>query len=108
MEPRSLVILTTPHRLFGTARSFFLISLIVLVSASSLWFITPQTGYAAGQTHLAYVRVNQVGYLTGETKQAILLASGPEKGATFRVLDASSGRMLFHAAIGASRGKWSS
>ncbi len=62
----------------------------------------------AGASGTAYVRVNQVGYTTGDTKQAILQASGSESGATFSLVDTSSGQSVYSAAIGASKGSWSS
>lgn len=55
----------------------------------------------------AYVRVNQVGYAGDETKQAILMASGPESGATFSVINTANGKMVYSAPIGASQGNWS-
>ncbi|MBA2287820.1 MAG: hypothetical protein H0W02_20285, partial [Ktedonobacteraceae bacterium] len=55
----------------------------------------------------AYVRVNQVGYINGETKRAILMASGSESGATFEVINTANGHSVYHAAIGASQGRWS-
>jgi endoglucanase len=53
----------------------------------------------------AYIRVNQVGYVETATKQAVLLASGPETGAAFQVLD-SGGQTVYSAPIGANLGKW--
>ena len=56
----------------------------------------------------AFVRVNQVGYVSGGSKRAYLMASGSETGATF-VLKNSSGSTVFGpAAIGANLGSWSS
>ena len=56
----------------------------------------------------AFVRVNQVGYVSGGSKRAYLMASGLETGATF-VLKNSSGSTVFGpAAIGANLGSWSS
>ena len=60
--------------------------------------------HAAGS---AYVRINQVGYLQSDTKQAILLASGPESGATFNVVNTSNGKMVYSAPLGAAQGSWS-
>ena len=45
----------------------------------SLFLTQQSTGYAASK---AYVRLNQVGYITNETKQAILLASGSDRAAS--------------------------
>jgi hypothetical protein len=62
--------------------------------------------YASGQ---AYVRVNQIGYITGEPKHATLLATGSESGATFAVVAAGSGKIAFSGIVGAtSNGKWNS
>jgi endoglucanase len=56
----------------------------------------------------AYVRVNQVGYVSGAAKRAYLMASAAETGATF-VLKNSSGSTVFGPmAIGANLGSWSS
>jgi endoglucanase len=55
----------------------------------------------------AYVRLNQAGYITGETKQAVLLADGAESG-TFSVVNATNSTVVFTNAIPAtSLGKWS-
>jgi hypothetical protein len=56
----------------------------------------------------AYVRVNQVGYISGETKRAILMATGSESGATFNVINTANGHSVYSAPIGASQGSWSS
>jgi endoglucanase len=56
----------------------------------------------------AYVRVNQVGYVDSGPKQALLMASIPETGARFSVLN-SSGQVVYSAAIGARQpGTWNS
>jgi endoglucanase len=62
----------------------------------------------AGASGTAYVRVNQLGYINGETKQAILMASGSESGATFSIVNTSTGKSVYSAAIGSSKGSWSS
>jgi endoglucanase len=54
----------------------------------------------------AFVRVNQVGYPSGASKRAYLMANADESGATFSVLT-SSGRMVLTAPIGANLGSWS-
>ncbi len=61
----------------------------------------------AAQAQSAFVRVNQVGYVSGASKRANLMASGSETGATF-VLKNSSGSTVFGPApIGANLGSWS-
>ncbi|HLV97420.1 MAG TPA: glycoside hydrolase family 9 protein [Ktedonobacterales bacterium] len=75
----------------------------VAVVATLLW--SQSATFASGS---AYVRVNQVGYVTSETKQAILMASGAESGASFSIINTSTGSTIYHAAIGASQGSWSS
>lgn len=79
-------------------------SLTIMLTLSSFLLQNPVT-HAAGS---AYVRVNQVGYSNAETKQAALMATGAEKGATFRVINTSTGKSVYTAPIGTSRGSWSS
>ena len=55
----------------------------------------------------AYVRVNQVGYVSGAAKRAYLMASGTETGATFSILNSSGATVFGPAAIGANLGSWS-
>ncbi|MFY9558681.1 MAG: glycoside hydrolase family 9 protein [Terriglobales bacterium] len=54
----------------------------------------------------AFVRVNQLGYLSSSSKRAYLMASAVETGATFSVKN-SSGATVYSAAIGANLGSWS-
>src|SRR5262245_8238659 len=54
----------------------------------------------------AFVRVNQVGYPSGASKRAYLMASAAETAATFAVKN-SSGATVFSAPIGANLGAWS-
>jgi endoglucanase len=56
----------------------------------------------------AFVRVNQVGYLSGSAKRAYLMASGAETGATFTIRDSSGSTVFGPAAVGANLGSWSS
>jgi endoglucanase len=60
--------------------------------------------YAYAQS--AFVRVNQLGYLSSASKRAYLMASAVETGATFSVKN-SSGATVYSAAIGANLGSWS-
>jgi len=60
--------------------------------------------YAYAQS--AFVRVNQLGYLSSASKRAYLMASAVETGATFSVKN-SSGATVYSAAIGAHLGSWS-
>ncbi|KAA2259555.1 hypothetical protein F0L68_21785 [Solihabitans fulvus] len=62
----------------------------------------PAQAAATGQ-----VRVDQVGYGTGETKQAYLMATSAASGAQFAVVD-SGGKSVLTGKVGASTGKWSS
>ena len=56
----------------------------------------------------AYVRVNQIGYVSGGAKRAYLMASGVETGATFSILNSSGVTVYGPALIGAKVGSWSS
>ena len=55
----------------------------------------------------AFVRVNQVGYTSGGSKRAYLMASAAETGATFSVKNSSGSTVFGPAAIGSSLGSWS-
>src|SRR6266852_4038859 len=87
----------TVHRILFVGALAAALVLASLVSRNS--------SYATGS---AYVRVNQVGYISGETKRAILMATGSESGATFNVLNTANGHSVYRAPIGASQGSWSS
>ena len=55
----------------------------------------------------AYVRVNQVGYVSKAAKRAYLMASAVETGATFEVKSSTGSTVFGPAAIGANLGSWS-
>ena len=78
------------------SRSFALASLLAVLLLSSV---------ATAQS--AFVRVNQVGYTSGGSKRAYLMASASETGATFSVKNSSGATVFGPAAIGASLGSWS-
>ena len=55
----------------------------------------------------AYVRVNQVGYETGQTSfRAYLMSATPVSGATFKVVN-SNGATAYSGKVGALLGTWS-
>ncbi len=53
----------------------------------------------------AYIRVNQVGYPSAESKRAYLMATGSENGTTF-VVKNSAGITVYSGAVGATLGAW--
>jgi len=63
---------------------------------------------AMAQSQSAFVRVNQVGYVSGASKRAYLMASGAEMGATFSVKNSSGATVFGPAAVGVNLGSWSS
>jgi endoglucanase len=64
------------------------------------------TAAAAGTAVAGLVRVDQVGFLPGDAKQAYLMTPAPVSGAKFTVVDAQ-GNTVFTGAVGAtSRGSW--
>src|SRR5579875_2235823 len=68
-------------------------TLLTAILALSFIFsplLVPGITYAKGS---AYVRLNQIGYVNGEIKQAILMATGSENGASFDVVDVSTGQL---------------
>src|SRR5215467_15458042 len=76
----------------------------VLAATTSLLAICVFPITAVAQT--AFVRVNQVGYVSGSSKRAYLMASGSETGATF-VINSGGSTVFGPAAIGANLGSWS-
>lgn len=67
--------------------------------------MTVFAGVGAAQGASAYIRVNQVGYVTGATKRAYLMSSGAETSATFAVKN-SSGTTVYSASVGSNVEKW--
>ncbi|MFL6184555.1 MAG: glycoside hydrolase family 9 protein, partial [Actinomycetes bacterium] len=65
---------------------------------------SPAAG-AAPPTIRGHVRVDQVGYATGEAKRAFLLAEAPAGGARFAVVDAG-GRTALSGRVGPRTGGW--
>ena len=61
----------------------------------------------AAQAQSAFVRVNQVGYVTGASKRAYLMSSSAESGATFVIKNSSGSTVFGPTAIGANLGSWS-
>src|SRR5437879_13775014 len=62
----------------------------------------------AASAQSAFVRVNQIGYVSGGAKRAYLMASAAETGATFVVKNSSGSTVFGPAAIGDKLGSWSS
>ncbi len=63
------------------------------------------SGAALAQT--AFVRVNQVGYVSGGAKRAYLMASAAESGATFVIKNSGGSTVFGPVAVGANLGSWS-
>src|SRR5947208_10719358 len=61
----------------------------------------------AASAQSAFVRVNQIGYVSGGAKRAYLMASAAETGATFIVKNSGGTTVFGPAAIGANLGSWS-
>src|SRR6266566_6428438 len=71
------------------------------------WIVAACALTSAVVAQTAFVRVNQVGYVSGASKRAYLMASGVETGATFVVKNSSGSTVFGPAAIGANLGSWS-
>src|ERR1700737_414047 len=68
------------------------------------------SGGFASEAHAAaqgFVRVNQLGYPSADSKRAYLMTSAPEEGATFTVQRVSDGVSVFTGSVGAPIGSWS-
>lgn len=79
-----------------------LLSVVVSMTAV-LTAVLSSTSLTWGQS--AYLRVNQVGYLSNAAKRAYLMTATAETGAIFSVNN-SSGMSVFSAPIGANQGTW--
>src|SRR5579872_3253114 len=55
----------------------------------------------------AYLRVNQVGYSTIQSKSAILMSSGIESGALFHLIRAANGEVAYTGHVAVDLGGWS-
>ncbi len=62
---------------------------------------------SAAAAPTSFVRVDQVGYSSDGPKRAYLMATRPESGATFSVVQAASGQNVFSGTIGDTAGSWS-
>ena len=69
--------------------------------------LTVSVAVSAAHAASAYIRVNQVGYSSTQTKRAYLMASASETGATFSVINSSGTAVFGPIAIGANLGSWS-
>src|SRR5581483_8584745 len=81
------------------------LALVVALAAGPLPAALAAPAVAPG-TGSAYVRVNQVGDMSGSAMRAYLLAAGSEAGATFAVKNAA-GATVYSAPVGANLGSWS-
>jgi len=75
------------------------------VALASLFFALIAFPSVSPAADNAFVRINQLGYVTGSPARAYLMSKGAETGATFQVLNAK-GVALFTAPVGASLGVW--
>jgi len=71
----------------------------------SLSLLIMFAGALSSEAASAYIRINQVGYVSGATKRAYLMATGAETGATFAVKN-SSGTTVYSASVGSNLGAW--
>jgi endoglucanase len=79
---------------------------VVVVAGATALGVTPQSlRHVPAASAEAFVRVNQVGYATGASKRALLMASGPETGATFEVRRGSTS--VSSGSVGDRLGSWS-
>lgn len=77
------------------------------LSTACTWLAVLIFASAVAQGQSAFVRVNQVGYVSGGAKRAYLMSSAAEAGATFTVLNSSGATVFGPAAVGANLGSWS-
>ena len=80
-------------------------SLITLCVAAIMFVLVPAAHAAPTQT--AYVRINQLGYLSGSPKEAFLMSTIDGAGGTFSVVNVATNTPAFTATVPASAGGWS-
>jgi endoglucanase len=73
----------------------------------TLHFLSLLTLTAGAYAQSAFVRVNEVGYVSGGSKRAYLMSSAAETGATFTIKNSSGTTVSGPTAIGANLGSWS-
>ncbi|MEV6608960.1 glycoside hydrolase family 9 protein [Kutzneria sp. NPDC051319] len=78
----------------------------VTAAIAALTAIASAVSPAVPAATTAQIRVDQVGYATGEAKAAYLMGTTANAGAAFTVVDAA-GKSVLTGKVGASTGKWS-
>src|SRR5690348_16804596 len=89
------------HRLLAAVAAGGLVA--TTVAAFATFSAAPSQAAVSG-----LVRVDQGGYLPGETKQAYLMTTGAVSGVKFAVVDAGGATVLSGSVGGTSRGSWNS
>ncbi len=79
----------------------------VLLAAAWLALLASSAPARAGEPQQAFVRVNQVGYVTDAAKRAYVITTFPDSGAPFTV-QRPDGTVVLDGTLGASAGAWSS
>jgi endoglucanase len=80
---------------------------LIALCVSAITLVLVPAAHAA-PTQTAYVRVNQLGYLSGSPKEAFLMSSVDGSGGSFSVVDVATNTPAFTATVPASAGSWSS
>ena len=81
------------------------VAVAVLVALVALGIDAQPVRVVPGGAPAAFIRVNQVGFATEAPKRALLMASGPEAGATFDVRRGA--HRVLRGRVGARLGSWS-
>src|SRR5436190_23820224 len=77
----------------------------LLAVAVGALFAAAAPAAPAGAAVAGVVRLDQVGYVTGEAKQAYLMTPAPAPGARYSVVNAQ-GHTVLSGRVGASNGAW--
>ncbi|MCU7724304.1 glycoside hydrolase family 9 protein [Actinoplanes sp. KI2] len=85
---------------------FKLVMSLVLVALTGFAAPPAVSGLAAPTAVSGVIRVDQAGYVPGESKQAYLMATAPATGLRFTVLDAKGRPVLSGDVAAKSRGSW--
>src|SRR5437016_3871180 len=82
------------QRRYKPALLFVVAALLVTIASTSGGFSKRASAASA------YIRLNQVGYISSESKKALVLASSSESGASFSLM--SGGSSVFSGSVGSS------
>ncbi len=98
------------HRYLNAGLALAVLALLVFSYSTAAFGASAVFGGGMGlSSSIAYIRVNQVGYLPSDYKRAVLISSSRSYAkAQFEIVNEGSGSPVFVGNVGESLGKWNS